>query len=573
MATNSLLLAYCVTAERAYLERLEHTLVQQDILDRMVEEGNLAADRVLFADTPPEHLPERIRYAFENTLVTAPPYVIADGRKHFCLAKFRNASIDYALHKGYEWLMLCDCDTVFFPGRFHEPETRYGIPDVYWQQSKNETIGESLELIRAMQPEIFSKGNSWFILHRDIMNRLRFNERIYGYGCEDVEFDIRANACGFNLASVGIVVVHMYHSDAERAIDPRIFARNEAIVQTTKALLRQGHDPSALPVVDVEFGKHPHWSSAIAFIPSKERVYLCSNKSWGNYFSENDGTLVIEWDDYPNEEFELVDGSFSFVRQRQNTNLERRRASYCQGSTSSKESSSHRQVKGNLITNSVDPLLCVVHIPKTAGTAIGVTLRMILGSDKVYWIGQDRPVDHWEKADGTEFGEYLVIGGHYEASAFEKIQRPKIFLAIIRDPVQRAVSLFHFIKSGPDVHHPLRAELQELNLIDAVNLSQRFRAELENRQCALIGDIPTYTAAFQSIRERKWFIDGYEHIDELFARVCTNMRWPSVPLMRENTASDARYFEQYYANDVGTILNKITQEDAALYRLFARNDQ
>src|SRR5271156_4259266 len=95
------------------------------------------------------------------------------------------------------------------------------------------------------------------------------------------------------------------------------------------------------------------------------------------------------------------------------------------------------------------PLLCVVHIPKTAGTTIRETLSSILGSEKIYWIGNRYPIDHWESAAGSDFNDYLVVGGHVGAHAFEKkIRRPKAYLTLVREPIQRVISLFDFITKG-----------------------------------------------------------------------------------------------------------------------------
>src|ERR1700730_13742849 len=71
------------------------------------------------------------------------------------------------------------------------------------------------------------------------------------------------------------------------------------------------------------------------------------------------------------------------------------------------------------------PLLCVVHIPKTAGSAIRETLISSLGPEKVYWIGHKRPYAHWESAAGTEFDDYAVVGGHRSAAAFQKNKKTK----------------------------------------------------------------------------------------------------------------------------------------------------
>jgi hypothetical protein len=139
------------------------------------------------------------------------------------------------------------------------------------------------------------------------MRKLRFNECIYGYGFEDIEFDLRAHAAGYGLRESGLIVIHLYHPDSERAIDPVLHARNEAMVAVTRSLLRRGRDPAALPQIEISFAKHKEWSSALCLILSEKRVYVSANDAWGRYsFGRNDH-LVIEWDNpnWPCEEFRL----------------------------------------------------------------------------------------------------------------------------------------------------------------------------------------------------------------------------------------------------------------------------
>ena len=84
--------------------------------------------------------------------------------------------------------------------------------------------------------------------------------------------------------------------------------------------------------------------------------------------------------------------------------------------------------------NSLDmPLLCVVHIPKTAGSAIRETLCSAIGEDRVYWIGHNRPHGEWNRAKSEDFDKYFVVGGHEDVKAFDKIRRPKVFMAVTCD--------------------------------------------------------------------------------------------------------------------------------------------
>lgn len=212
------------------------------------------------------------------------------------------------------------------------------------------------------------------------------------------------------------------------------------------------------------------------------------------------------------------------------------------------------------------PLLCVVHIPKTAGTTIRETLSSILGSEKIYWIGNRYPIDHWESAAGSDFNDYLVVGGHVGAHAFEKkIRRPKAYLTLVREPIQRVISLFDFITKGPDLSHPLRDELKGMTLIEAVEKSSRFRVEVENRQCTLIGGAPRYSDALKSISEKIWFINRHEHIEDLIRRVCEAFEWSFKPLIIANVSRRVRYFEEYHSTEIIAALREINQQDIFLY--------
>ena len=52
------------------------------------------------------------------------------------------------------------------------------------------------------------------------------------------------------------------------------------------------------------------------------------------------------------------------------------------------------------------PLLCLVHVPKTGGTALLGTLNAILGRDKVYWIAHDQPRSDRENSGSEDFDHY-----------------------------------------------------------------------------------------------------------------------------------------------------------------------
>jgi hypothetical protein len=307
----TLLLAYCLTAKEPFLRRMTRSIELQAYAP---SPDTASIHKVLIVDVPAAQLPDSIRSFFGNSIVTVPPpFVVAYGRPRFCLSKFRNASIDHALARGYEWLMLCDCDTVVADYRFAAPPSGFGIPSVYWQTSAGETFAESMNTISDRGGDAFSKGNAWYTSRRDVFEKLRFNENIYGYGWEDVDLENRTRASGYHKGQTGMVIVHAFHPYAEKAIEHTLHLRNQAIGLATEGLARQGRDVSSPPPVDVAFAKHPHWSSALCFVLDEQRVFMVANKVWAHYHFADDGKLIIEWDRWPASAFRLEMGIYVSV--------------------------------------------------------------------------------------------------------------------------------------------------------------------------------------------------------------------------------------------------------------------
>src|SRR6187551_1551190 len=109
------------------------------------------------------------------------------------------------------------------------------------------------------------------------------------------------------------------------------------------------------------------------------------------------------------------------------------------------------------------PLLCIVHIPKTGGTSLQATLINVHGRRRVYWMVAANSAQ-WQRPEGLDCSRFTVVGGHHPVSIFAKIDQPKAYMAVVREPVQRAISMFHYIVEGSPRPHPLRPELRGLTI-------------------------------------------------------------------------------------------------------------
>lgn len=298
---DDVLLGYGVTA--SHFSRLSSSLEKQAELDHAFD---LKRDlsMVMITDVAESLIPEIIKAYFSDRIVTMNPQVhdIATGRTHFSLSKMRNATINYALENKFEWLMLCDCDTVLLGTEFKNLQSNFCIPWVYWQKMPQESIVDSANFIKISNNTIFSQGNSWFILGGEVLRSVRFNENFFGYGYEDFDFCSRVGNFGCNFTQYDFVVIHNYHPPESKNIDHFCNERNKKLFLLSKILIDANEKIYNQKKIDFVHAVHPHWESDLAIIPEKNRLIHTGNKSFGDY-EISDNLLTIRWDDWPAETF------------------------------------------------------------------------------------------------------------------------------------------------------------------------------------------------------------------------------------------------------------------------------
>ncbi len=104
------------------------------------------------------------------------------------------------------------------------------------------------------------------------------------------------------------------------------------------------------------------------------------------------------------------------------------------------------------------PRSCFLHVPKSAGTALTLYLRNVLGKRHVFHIGEGRyrraPLEGLMK-------RYPVVTGHLSVGQIpERLFATTFFFTFLREPTDRIVSMYHFFKEG-DLDSDRRAVINE----------------------------------------------------------------------------------------------------------------
>ncbi len=184
------------------------------------------------------------------------------------------------------------------------------------------------------------------------------------------------------------------------------------------------------------------------------------------------------------------------------------------------------------------PLYFFLHIPKTGGTSLNRAFDRMFRSMVLYTSPRDLAQRVREEAD--LFHRFLLITGHIDVRnpAALASPRPTVFLAVFRDPVKRAVSLYDYARATTD--HPLYRPLQGLTLAQAFRDLPGFRHVAVNAQLRTVFGTGGRPGIRDALRNRSYILGRNDALEEFLDAVALYSGLPRPPFVpRLNTAEDA----------------------------------
>ena len=207
-----------------------------------------------------------------------------------------------------------------------------------------------------------------------------------------------------------------------------------------------------------------------------------------------------------------------------------------------------------------------LHLPKCAGSSIhSLIAKSLFVSHKRIWVATQKDVDNLEKLTLDELLTYRVVGGHinypYVRSRFPTEEWSAFYrFTILRDPLKRAISLYHYILRSPE-HHQYQ-KVKEITFEEFI-LGGLYDGNL---QCRMIAGKADWQEAFDILRNEFDVFGTTEQLRMIVEKICKDFQVPlPLELPRVNVTKYSPDFDYDLDKKVMDRLRELDEQDQILY--------
>lgn len=217
-----------------------------------------------------------------------------------------------------------------------------------------------------------------------------------------------------------------------------------------------------------------------------------------------------------------------------------------------------------------------VHIPKTGGTTFKTIIERQYKSQSVFLFKRppERSLAEFKELPEAKKREIKFIQGHMRFGLHEFFPQQCTYITILRDPVDRIISLYYFILRNPKnaVHNEVVS--RNMSLKDWVssgittlvnNNHTRFlcttEAVTKDGQCST----EMLESAKKNIQERFAVVGLMERYDETLLLLKRNLGWKT-PLYIKSNVTKNRPVKETISKDTIEMIERYNELDIELYR-------
>ena len=220
-----------------------------------------------------------------------------------------------------------------------------------------------------------------------------------------------------------------------------------------------------------------------------------------------------------------------------------------------------------------DDVLYFLHVQKTAGTTFTAVLQRYFAHHEICPVALE-PL--WAAIPEKQRRNYRLYAGHFGFNFYHYMRRPLVYITMLRDPIDRALSNYEHILRYPE--HRLHALARQLPMAQFIRHPDAC-AEMNNLQVRQIGEplgrprledhcwpIDEKTLATAKRRLQSFAFFGLaERMDDSLALLAYTFGWPPPAPAERLNAAPQRKTRDDYPPDAIAALHELNRLDIALY--------
>jgi hypothetical protein len=216
-----------------------------------------------------------------------------------------------------------------------------------------------------------------------------------------------------------------------------------------------------------------------------------------------------------------------------------------------------------------------LHIPKAAGTTLHRILERQYPSDAIFSIGPDAhaSIREFKELPEPQRAAIRLFRGHMPFGLHTYLPAQSSYFTLLRDPVERVLSYYHFIQRTPDHYLYHLVGEQKMSLKDLLTTGEPIM--MNDAQVRLISGVwadvgygevteAVLAAASHNLRHAFTIVGLAEQFDATLLLLQRTYQWGNVFYRRENVGHN-RLAQAQYDPETLALVRHYNQRDMALY--------
>lgn len=208
-----------------------------------------------------------------------------------------------------------------------------------------------------------------------------------------------------------------------------------------------------------------------------------------------------------------------------------------------------------------EDLTIFMHIPKTGGTTLNAIFRNQYDKNQFY--DHLFPVDNMRKKY-TELNQEAknnikAVSGHYSYGIHEFFSKPFTYFTMLRNPVDRVISQYFFLKSTPTIY----PEVKDMTFTEFINWAPTAKNG-QTKQVSGLFENPSVEKAKENLRTFK-VVGITERFDETLFFMKKAFGWSDIKYTNLNITKK-RPLKSEVSQKVISLIEEHNQLDFELYR-------